>query len=459
MTQHRCVWHNCLSILILAGKILSGERSRGTAVFLARRQRTLHGEAVSPELATVLIRKDGSRLPVALAVTNFVDGGRIMGRCAVVHDLTAQQRPEAERQTMHQLFSTILDALSAHIAILDARATIVAVNTAWRHFADANGLRVPSYGIGMNYLALCMAATGGDSQTAQTAAAGIRELLAHQREEFLLEYPCHSPTEERWFLLRAKRFAGLQEPYVIVEHENITSLKRAEAEARRTEHLALLGRLASAVTHEIRNPLHTLFLYAELLEEELQRLPSTHAAPMAEAVTAIQTAIARLQDVVQDYLSLARLASLQRQQDDLGALVQTCAADMEDSLVQGGIRLMCIGLPDLGHTALHHSTLRRLVLNLMQNALEAMPEGGTLTLHGSRTASHACLEVRDTGQGIPPEQIQHIFEPLYTSKPEGTGLGLYLVREIVAAHEGHIEVQSDVGRGTTFTVTLPLTAS
>ena len=95
------------------------------------------------------------------------------------------------------------------------------------------------------------------------------------------------------------------------------------------------------------------------------------------------------------------------------------------------------------------------VLNLLQNALEAMPQGGTVTLEGQGMATHVQLQVRDTGSGIPAADLAQIFEPLYTTKPEGTGLGLYIVQEIVTAHEGQITVESVEGQGTIFTLTLP----
>jgi signal transduction histidine kinase len=104
---------------------------------------------------------------------------------------------------------------------------------------------------------------------------------------------------------------------------------------------------------------------------------------------------------------------------------------------------------------LHASALRRAVLNLVQNAIDAMPQGGLLTLRGQGTATQVQLQVRDTGSGIPAEQLPHIFEPLYTTKQEGTGLGLYIMQEIVAAHGGKVMVESVVEQGTTFTITLP----
>jgi len=119
------------------------------------------------------------------------------------------------------------------------------------------------------------------------------------------------------------------------------------------------------------------------------------------------------------------------------------------------VRLQLVGLADLGPALFHANTFRRVVLNLVQNALDAMPQGGTLTLLGQRTATQVQLHVRDTGSGMAAEQLAHIFEPLYTTKPEGTGLGLYIAQEIMAAHGGHVTVESTSGPGTIFILTLP----
>src|SRR5262245_30841411 len=106
-----------------------------------------------------------------------------------------------------QLLQSAVDGLTAHIAILDRSGTIIAVNAAWRRFADANGYSGAFYGVGANYLALCEAAIDENAELAQAAARGIREVLANERAEFELEYPCHSPTQQRWFIARVTRLA------------------------------------------------------------------------------------------------------------------------------------------------------------------------------------------------------------------------------------------------------------
>jgi two-component system sensor histidine kinase HydH len=119
------------------------------------------------------------------------------------------------------------------------------------------------------------------------------------------------------------------------------------------------------------------------------------------------------------------------------------------------MRVQCEHLADLGPVEFHANTLRRAVLNLVQNALDAMDPGGTVTLSGQSTVDQVQLQVRDTGSGIPAERLAQIFEPLHTTKPGGTGLGLYIVQEIMAAHGGQVTVESVEGQGTTFTLTLP----
>jgi signal transduction histidine kinase len=231
--------------------------------------------------------------------------------------------------------------------------------------------------------------------------------------------------------------------------------QRVEREAQRVQHFALLGRLAAGVSHEIRNPLGAVFLHVDLLEEELRQPSAESATEIPQALAEIKTQLARVDDLVQDYLSLVRVAAIQQTPTDLGLLVTQCAQELTPPLATHHITLQMESLDQLGTVALHEHTFRRALLNLLQNAMDAMPQGGTLTLRGRQQHATVSLDVEDTGSGIAPEHTTEIFEPLYTTKPGGTGLGLYIVQEVVAAHGGQVAVQSTVGSGTTFTITLP----
>jgi signal transduction histidine kinase len=150
-----------------------------------------------------------------------------------------------------------------------------------------------------------------------------------------------------------------------------------------------------------------------------------------------------------------RVSTIELNVQDMGAAVQAWAAELESRAAQQGVTIQLEGHATVGPLAFHPSTLRRAVLNVVQNAIEAMPQGGTLTLECARTAREVHLRVRDSGIGMPAEQMLRIFEPLYTTKPGGTGLGLYIVREILVAHAGRVTVESVEGQGTTFTFTFP----
>jgi two-component system CheB/CheR fusion protein len=252
--------------------------------------------------------------------------------------------------------------------------------------------------------------------------------------------------------------AALQQALAHLRRES-TARQHREREAQRAQQFALLGRLAAGVSHEIRNPLGAVVLHVDLLEEELRQPSTNSAAEMAQALAEIKTNLARLDDLVQDYLSLVRVGHLERTPQDLGAALHAWASAWQSRAAARGMTLQVEGVAVLGQVAFHGNTLHRALRNLVQNALDAMEPGGTVTLVGQPTATQVQLHIRDTGRGIPAARLATIFEPLYTTKPGGTGLGLYIVQEIVAAHEGQVSVASVEGQGTTVTVTLPRPAA
>jgi signal transduction histidine kinase len=225
---------------------------------------------------------------------------------------------------------------------------------------------------------------------------------------------------------------------------------------RRDHHFATLGRLTAGLSHEIRNPLGLLFLHVDLLEEEFRNPSEESPRVIPQTFHEIRTALARLDALVQDYLSLVRVGAIEPSVQDLGAAVQEWTGEMDGRAARQGVSIQLGGVERVGALAFHASTLRRAVLNVVQNALEAMPQGGTLTLECVRTATAVQLRVADSGTGIPAEHVTRIFEPLYTTKPGGTGMGLYIVQETLIAHGGRITVESVEGQGSTFTFMLPV---
>jgi signal transduction histidine kinase len=218
----------------------------------------------------------------------------------------------------------------------------------------------------------------------------------------------------------------------------------------------LLGDIAGKIVHEIRNPLNAIFLHADVVQGELQSPTLDSRSQIMESLADIRLEVRRLYDLVQDYLALARLVSVQYEPEDFGDILRECGRIMQEQARTRGVVLHLQGLARLGVVSLHKGTLQRAFVNLLQRALDAMPQGGTVTLRGRRTTSHSVVDIHDTGRAISEEQLDCLFEPPYSTDAEWQGLGLYVVREIVAAHHGTLDVQSAPGQGTTFTVTLPL---
>ena len=225
-----------------------------------------------------------------------------------------------------------------------------------------------------------------------------------------------------------------------------------------SERLRLLGRLAGAVSHEIRNPLNALFLYTDILEEELSHLHSDDRKQLVHSLTMVREAGARLEALVQDYLSLAHLIEVRHEPEEWGTFLETLVQELQGQLATRSITLCLEGLAGLGQVALHAPTFRRAMLNLLQYVVDTLPQGGTLILRGRHTHAQAHLDISSTDSEIPEDQLTLLSNPLSTTTPQGRGLGLYLVREIVVAHHGELTVIRAPGFGTTFTVTLPLLA-
>jgi two-component system NtrC family sensor kinase len=236
------------------------------------------------------------------------------------------------------------------------------------------------------------------------------------------------------------------------------SLDRQQRELRSAERLAAVGRISAQITHEIRNPLNAIGLNAELLAEELARL-SPPPREAAQLVAAISRETDRLEQVAEEYLKFARLpraSPAPLELDELvGSLLDFVGPELAESRI-GVVRQLAQTLPRIEGD---EAQLRAAVLNLVRNSREAMAGGGTLTVRTRRGQDAVELEVSDTGGGMTPEVLAKIFEPFYTTKERGTGLGLAYARRVVAEHRGSIRCESAPGRGTTFTLRLPTSAS
>jgi signal transduction histidine kinase len=256
------------------------------------------------------------------------------------------------------------------------------------------------------------------------------------------------------------------------------ALQAAQERLVRSERLATIGQMSAKVSHEVRNPLSSISLNTELLEDELQALPPDRRGEAAALVSAIRSQVDVLSAVTEEYLRFARLPKPRLESSPLGPVIRNLTDFLHAELQARGVDLV-VSIPDgLSTLDLDPGLIRQALLNLIRNAAEAMPDGGRITLRvktnaecGIRNAeserpavqseirnpkSEIVVEIEDTGDGIPAENREKIFEPFFTTKEGGTGLGLAIARQIVADHGGSLTCEATAAGETVFRVALPV---
>lgn len=221
------------------------------------------------------------------------------------------------------------------------------------------------------------------------------------------------------------------------------------------EQYAELAELAGGFIHEIKNHLSTLNLNLQLLAEDFQEPQSQRERRALERIQRLQGECARLVDVSNEFLRFARVKDLELEPANLVSVVEELVDFFGPMARLDNIEINCYLPADLPPVALQRDLFKQALLNLLLNAQHAMPAGGAITLQATAEPETVTLSLIDTGQGMPPEVAARAFRPFFSTRPGGTGLGLPTARKIIEAHGGVIEVQSEVGRGTKFTIRLP----
>ncbi len=242
----------------------------------------------------------------------------------------------------------------------------------------------------------------------------------------------------------------------IIHAEDVSERRGREARLRRAESLASLTTLAAGVAHEIKNPLGSIGIHMQLIQKALSRIDAEEVDQIGGYVDVVNEEVERLNRIVVDFLFAARPMDTKLEDRDLNAIVHDLLEFVRFELEEANIEIQEELAEDLPTLEIDEKYLKQALLNIVKNAISAMPDGGTLTASSRQQGDIVVLKITDTGLGMSDEVLNKIFEPYFTTKDFGSGIGLTMVYKVAKEHMGDISVVSQEGKGSSFSISFPV---
>lgn len=353
--------------------------------------------------------------------------------------------------TLTNYTDNILSSVAAGIVTLDTEGTILTWNAAAERIVGIRGDRV----VGSDYREVLsrLAISDTDKQTVEKAIEQVYRTGETYQGYKLCFHPHNRPEVFLNMSISLLRDNEGDQLGVVLIFEDITREIRLEEDFRRMRELAAVGQLAATIAHELRNPLSSIKGAAQFLQKEYEDHPS-----IVEFLSIIVEEVNGLSKLTTEFLEFARPLKLELGPVDINRLIEKTLQLMSVHIADSDVVVRQNLDPTLPAIEADAKQLEQVLKNIILNALQAMPDGGVLTVETGPMPGGVYFAVTDTGVGIPDDKIDHIFQPFVTTKTKGTGLGLSVVRKIVDNHGGKIEVATQLGKGSTFKVFLPKTA-
>ncbi|MGP1594562.1 MAG: two-component system sensor histidine kinase NtrB [Treponema sp.] len=347
----------------------------------------------------------------------------------------------------YALFDAMMDSLSTGVIILDSQQRVVKSNKA--------AVRI-----------LGIPIIEGDERPFwkqlhhQKIAAFIQTVIKNEERKKRAEFTAAADAGNQYIdlsvapLVRDKKVKG-----TIITCEDITQKKQEEINRRQLENLASLTNLAAAVAHEIKNPLGAMSIHLQLLRKNFKTCNTEISTKAQKHLDVVEEEIARLNTIVVDFLFAVRPLQCTFAPVCMNEVINTLAATFNEEFRLAGVQVVLQLAKTLPCIQADERFMRQALMNILTNAKAAMPSGGQLTITTFLNNEKVCIKITDTGCGIPADVLHKIFEPYFTTKPDGSGLGLTMTYKVIKEHGGDIQVHSEPEGGTCFTILLPLSRS
>ena len=400
------------------------------------------------KLGTVMgLRSNGEEFPIEAAISHITVEQQTY-YTVILRDITDRQRVVEELQRQHEFIEAVLETAGALVVVMDHQGRILRFNRACEHTTGYSSEEV----VGKAVWDLLLV-----SEEIQPVKEVFNRLRAGEsRSEHETVWMSRDGRRRRiaWSNTVITNQQGAME-YVVATGIDVTLLKQIQDQLRKTERIAELGTLASGMAHEIGTPMNVILGRAEYLLDRVTE------EPIKKGLRTIITQVERITRVMNQLLSFARRKAPERVALDLKQVIEDGLEMFQERLARNQIQVVTEFADDCPLVQADGDQMSQVLINLVMNSVHAMPDGGTLRIGLSPEKELVKLTVVDTGYGIPRDVVKKVFDPFFTTKEfgQGTGLGLTVVKGIIEEHQGSIAVESEEGKGTTFTVLLPVCLS